>query len=95
MNRNYQVEQKGARAGQKYRCKVCGSEILVIKAGNGSLAPRCCNESMVLLKQSACMYRCSTCGSEVAVIQSRSNNLRLVCCNTPMGILRRKTSEIA
>jgi desulfoferrodoxin-like iron-binding protein len=95
MNKNHEEGPGITREGQKYRCSVCGSEILVIRARNGSLAPRCCNEPMVLLKQTARMYRCSVCGSEVAVIQSRTNNLHLVCCNTPMSILRRKMSDIA
>ena len=29
---------------EKYRCKLCGNEVVIIKAGNGSLV--CCGQEM-------------------------------------------------
>ena len=72
------------KCGQIYRCYICGSEALVIKAGKGSLRPICCNQPQVLLKKLAEMYRCPVCGAEVAVLSHRSDSMRLICCNTPM-----------
>jgi desulfoferrodoxin-like iron-binding protein len=72
------------KRGHVYRCAICGSETLVIKAGKGTLRPVCCNQPQVLLKELAEMYRCPVCGSEVAVLVSKSDSMRLVCCNTPM-----------
>lgn len=72
------------KRGQVYRCAICGSETLVIKAGKGTLRPVCCNQPQVLLKELAEMYHCPVCGSEVAVLVRKSKNMRLVCCNTPM-----------
>jgi desulfoferrodoxin-like iron-binding protein len=72
------------KRGQIYRCSICGSEALVIKAGKGNLKPVCCNQPQVLLRRLAEMYRCSVCGSEVAVLSGKSDCMRLICCNTPM-----------
>lgn len=72
------------KRGQVYRCSICGSETLVIKAGKGTLRPVCCNQPQVLLKELAEMYHCPVCGSEVAVLVHKSDSMRLVCCNTPM-----------
>jgi desulfoferrodoxin-like iron-binding protein len=33
--------------GQKYRCNTCGKEVIVTKAGGGTLV--CCGEAMELL----------------------------------------------
>lgn len=88
-------EKSSARRGQRFRCSICGSEALVIRAANGELRPRCCNQDMVLLKQSAQIYRCPVCGSEVALISGKSANLRLMCCNSPMRVLRLRTPEVA
>jgi len=34
--------------GKRYRCEVCGTEVLCTKAGEG--AAQCCEESLVYLK---------------------------------------------
>ncbi len=34
--------------GEKYRCNVCGNEVVVTKAGGGTLV--CCDEEMELLE---------------------------------------------
>jgi desulfoferrodoxin-like iron-binding protein len=36
------------KAGEKYRCSVCGNEVTVTKVGGGTLV--CCNKDMVLVK---------------------------------------------
>ena len=72
------------KRGQTYRCLVCGSETLVIKAGKGKLRPICCNQPQVLQKKLTEMYHCPVCGSEVAVLAHKSKDMRLICCNTPM-----------
>ncbi|MBI5119074.1 hypothetical protein HZA56_21630 [Candidatus Poribacteria bacterium] len=78
--------------GQTYRCSICGSELVVIKAANGELQPVCCNQPMIPLKQKTQMYRCPICGTEVAVLSSKSSSMRLICCNVPMRILVRQTA---
>lgn len=35
------------RIGEKYRCNVCGNEVVVTKAGGGTLV--CCGEDMELI----------------------------------------------
>ena len=81
------------RRGQTYRCSVCGSETLVIRAGKGDkLRPVCCNKPMVRLKELTEMYRCPVCGSEVAVLRSKSESMRLVCCNVPMRALVKRVA---
>lgn len=75
------------KRGQTFRCLVCGSETLVIKAGKGNLRPVCCNRPQVLIERLTEMYRCPVCGSEVAVLYRESDSMRLICCNTPMRVL--------
>ena len=36
------------RVGEKYRCKICGNEVKVVKVGGGSLV--CCGEPMKLVR---------------------------------------------
>ncbi len=36
------------RIGEKYRCNVCGNEVVVTKVGGGTLV--CCGEDMELIK---------------------------------------------
>lgn len=40
---------KVEKAGEKYRCNVCGNEVAVIKAGGGELV--CCDKPMERLKE--------------------------------------------
>lgn len=35
------------RIGEKYRCNVCGNEVVVTKVGGGTLV--CCDEDMELI----------------------------------------------
>ncbi len=35
------------KAGEKYRCNVCGNEVTVTKAGGGTLV--CCGQDMELI----------------------------------------------
>jgi desulfoferrodoxin-like iron-binding protein len=35
--------------GEKYRCEICGNEIIVEKVGGGTLS--CCGEEMILLEK--------------------------------------------
>ncbi len=35
------------KAGEKYRCNVCGNEVVVTKAGGGQLV--CCGQPMELI----------------------------------------------
>ncbi len=35
------------KEGEKFRCEVCGNEVVVTAAGGGELV--CCNEPMVLI----------------------------------------------
>jgi desulfoferrodoxin-like iron-binding protein len=95
MKQNPLPEQSSAGRGRRFRCSVCGAEVLLIKAANGALRPRCCNKEMVLLKQPAQIYRCPICGSEVALLKGKSGNLHLICCNSPMRILSVKTPNVA
>ena len=37
------------KEGEKYKCEICGNEVLVTKAGGGELV--CCGEPMVLFSQ--------------------------------------------
>ncbi len=37
------------REGEKYRCNICGNEVVVTKAGGGALV--CCGEEMELLNE--------------------------------------------
>jgi desulfoferrodoxin-like iron-binding protein len=37
------------KVGQKYRCNVCGNEVLVTKVGGGELV--CCNQPMEELNE--------------------------------------------
>ena len=39
-----EVDMGVKRAGEKYRCNVCGNEVVVIKAGGGELV--CCGQPM-------------------------------------------------
>lgn len=36
------------KTGEKYRCNICGNEVVVTKAGGGTLV--CCGEDMELIK---------------------------------------------
>lgn len=70
------------RLGQRYRCSVCGAEVVVIRAASQALDPHCCNlpmEAMTVVP----VYRCEVCGSEVAVLRG-GDALELVCCHQPM-----------
>lgn len=70
--------------GQAYLCPVCGAEVSVIKAGNGILAPVCCNVQMVLKKRLNTVYFCHVCKSEIIVIRGDEGNLEPICCNKKM-----------
>jgi len=35
------------KAGEKYRCNICGNEVTVTKAGGGALV--CCNQKMEMI----------------------------------------------
>lgn len=37
------------KLGEKYRCNICGNEVVVTKVGGGELV--CCGEAMQLLKK--------------------------------------------
>ena len=37
------------KTGEKYRCNICGNEVVVTKAGGGTLV--CCGEDMELIEQ--------------------------------------------
>jgi len=39
------VEKKG----EKYRCNICGNEVVVIKVGGGTLV--CCGQDMELIEE--------------------------------------------
>jgi desulfoferrodoxin-like iron-binding protein len=70
--------------GQVYHCLVCGAEVSVIRAGDGALAPRCCNRAMALLPQRHVLYVCPICGSEVMVLLQGPGDLAPRCCNRAM-----------
>jgi len=36
------------KIGEKYRCNICGNEVVVTKAGGGALV--CCGEDMQLIE---------------------------------------------
>jgi len=36
------------KTGEKYRCNICGNEVVVTKAGGGTLV--CCGEDMELIE---------------------------------------------
>jgi desulfoferrodoxin-like iron-binding protein len=72
--------------GQVYRCPVCGAEVSVIAAGNGWLAPLCCNRVMALQPVSHDSYYCPVCGAEVMVLKSGGGNLVPKCCNQEMDL---------
>ncbi|MFA6383785.1 MAG: desulfoferrodoxin FeS4 iron-binding domain-containing protein [Candidatus Omnitrophota bacterium] len=38
------------KTGEKYRCSVCGNEVVVTKVGGGTLV--CCGKEMMELKES-------------------------------------------
>lgn len=72
------------RLGQRYRCPVCGSEVLVIRAASQALDPHCCNRPMEP-RDRAPVLRCPVCGSEVAVLRGQAGALELFCCSRPMA----------
>jgi len=37
------------KIGEKYVCKICGNEVVVSKAGGGTLV--CCGQKMVLIEE--------------------------------------------
>lgn len=37
------------KVGEKYVCKICGNEVVVSKAGGGTLV--CCGQEMVLIEE--------------------------------------------
>lgn len=37
------------KVGEKYRCNVCGNEVVVEKVGGGTLV--CCNQEMELISE--------------------------------------------
>ncbi|MDD3998766.1 MAG: desulfoferrodoxin FeS4 iron-binding domain-containing protein [Candidatus Shapirobacteria bacterium] len=37
------------KIGEKYFCKICGNEVVVSKAGGGTLV--CCGQNMVLIEE--------------------------------------------
>ena len=39
------------QVGEKYRCNVCGNEVVVIKVGRGTLV--CCGQNMEQIKNKA------------------------------------------
>ena len=71
------------RLGQRYRCPVCGSEVLVIRAASQGLDLHCCNRPMEPRDRSP-VLRCPVCGSEVAVLRGAPESMELFCCNQPM-----------
>jgi desulfoferrodoxin-like iron-binding protein len=50
LKENYQeVKYMGVqKTGEKYRCNICGNEVVVTKAGGGTLV--CCGEDMELIE---------------------------------------------
>jgi len=70
--------------GQVYRCPICGAETSVIAAGEGQLAPRCCNREMLLCHDLHTAYVCPVCGSEILVLKEISGTLEPYCCNELM-----------
>ncbi len=73
------------RLGRRYRCTVCGAEVLVIRAASQALDPHCCNQPMEP-RDAVPVFRCAICGSEVAALRSQGGPLELSCCNQPMGL---------
>jgi len=71
------------RLGQRYRCSVCGAEVLVVRAASQALDPHCCNQPMEP-RELLPVHRCEICGSEVAVLRGQGDTLELLCCNQPM-----------
>ena len=82
------------RLGQRYRCAICGSEVLVIRAGSQALDPHCCNQPMDP-RDAVSVYRCAICGSEVAVLRGEGGTLELSCCNQPMTLREAPVPEAA
>ncbi len=39
------------KVGEKYRCEICGNEVVVTKVGGGTLV--CCRQDMVLIEEPA------------------------------------------
>ncbi|MDD3344996.1 MAG: desulfoferrodoxin FeS4 iron-binding domain-containing protein [Candidatus Omnitrophica bacterium] len=37
------------KSGEKYRCNICGNEVLVVKAGGGELV--CCGKAMEKIEE--------------------------------------------
>ncbi len=71
------------RLGLRYRCAVCGAEVLTIRAGSQALEPHCCNRPMEP-RDLVPVYRCEICGSEVALLRGDGEAPELFCCNQPM-----------
>jgi len=42
------IEMAVEKEGDRYRCNVCGNEVVVTKVGGGTLV--CCGEEMELIK---------------------------------------------
>ncbi len=72
------------KRGQTFRCLVCGSETLLIRAGKADPKPICCNQPQAPVKKLSEIFHCPVCGSEVAVLHRKSDTMRLICCNIPM-----------
>jgi len=71
--------------GFVYFCQICGAEITVVRAGDGSLSPRCCNMQMEFKSRVLTVFFCHCCGSEAMVLIPGVGNTVPVCCNTPMN----------
>ena len=72
-----------ATVGQVYRCRVCGSEVTLIRAGGAEPTPFCCNQPMVRDEVEP-VYYCAICGAEVTVIRDGHGELTPYCCNQLM-----------
>lgn len=81
--------------GRRYRCPVCGAEVLVVKASSQALDTHCCNTAMKPLYKLVDIYHCNQCGSEVAALRDSGGELELACCNAPMTKLPARVPEAA
>ena len=74
----------GNRVGTVYQCAVCGAEVVVVRGGEGALAPVCCNLPMGRAGDRVRLFYCPLCGAELAVIRDAGGELAPLCCNEPM-----------
>jgi predicted RNA-binding Zn-ribbon protein involved in translation (DUF1610 family) len=82
------------KLGSVYRCPVCGAEVSIMRHGEGSLGPYCCNVAMELTDQINLIFRCPLCGTEImAIKETEVGKLEPYCCDNLMMKINEKRKK--